>query len=208
MSFRSIRFARRASCLALAAAMLAGCATSPTPSQPQETAQAPIALPPVPEIEIPDAAFNDFAAAINALKRGNEAAAESALRTMIRNYPQIAGPYSNLAGLLAQRGENEEALELIRQAVERNPRSAPAYNLQGLLERRAGNFEASELAYRKALSADATFTDAQRNLGILYDLYLRKPEKALAAYRAYQEMLAEPDDTVGIWIADLERRTQ
>ena len=207
MSSRSTRFARPAALVICAAAMLAGCATSPAP-RPAERAQAPINLPPVPQVEIPDAAFNDFAAALNALKRGNTAAAESALRTMTRNYPQIAGPYSNLAGILAERGDDDEALDMIRQAVERNPRSAPAYNLQGLLERRAGNFDAAEQAYRKALAADATFTDAQRNLGILYDLYLRTPGKALDAYRAYQDMIAEPDETVGIWIADLERRTK
>lgn len=205
MSFRSMRFANlAATCVALV--VLAGCAGGPAPRT--EPAEAAIQLPPVPQVEIPDAAFNDFAAAINALKRGNEAAAESALRNMIRNYPQIAGPYTNLAGLLARKGENDEALTLVRQAVERNPRSAPAYNLQGLLERRAGHFDAARDAYRKALVADPAFTDAQRNLGILYDLYLRQPQQAIGAYKAYQAMLDEPDEQVALWIADLERRTR
>ncbi len=84
MSSRSTRFARPAALVICAAAMLAGCAPSPAP-RPAERAQAPINLPPVPQVEIPDAAFNDFAAALNALKRGNTAAAESALRTMTRN---------------------------------------------------------------------------------------------------------------------------
>ncbi len=205
MSFRSMRFAKAAT-VCIAIGLLAGCAGGPKPAP--TPAEAEIQLPPVPEVEIPDAAFNDFAAAINALKRGNEAAAESALRNMIRNYPQISGPYANLAGLLARKGEDAEALDFARQAVERNPRSAPAYNLQGLLERRAGNFDAARDAYRKALVADPGFIDAQRNLGILYDLYLRQPQQALAAYKAYQGMLDEPDDTVALWIADLERRTR
>ncbi len=52
---------------------------------------------------------------------------------MTRNCPQVAGPYSSLAGILAERGDDDEALDMICQAVERNPRSAPAYNLQGCL---------------------------------------------------------------------------
>lgn len=205
MNFRLMRFARTATAW-LMLGILAGCAGGPAP-RPAPT-EAEIQLPPVPDVTIPDAAFNDFAAAINALKRGNDAAAESALRTMIRNYPQVSGPYANLAGILANKGEDEEALTLARQAIERNPRSAPAYNLQGLLERRAGNFDAARDAYRKALVADPEFADAQRNLGILYDLYLRESSQALQAYKAYQAMLPEPDQTVGLWIADLERRSK
>lgn len=185
--------------------LLSACATGPGARDVEPERE--IALPPVPEIEIPEAAYTDFAAAINYIDRGDDDAAERALRNIIRVYPQIAGPYINLAGLLERDGRYAEALEFARQAVERNPRSAPGYNLQGLLERHAGNFDAAEMAYRNALAADPGFMQAQRNLGILYDLYLRQPRKALAAYEAYQAMLPEPDDTVAIWIADLKRRT-
>ena len=214
MSYRSMQFARAThpghwralSATLLLSMVLAGCAGGPSPREAEP--QRIVEVPEVPVVEIPESAFTDFAAALNYLQRGQMDAAESSLRRMIQQYPQVAGPYTNLAGLLAQRGDNEEALEFARQAVQRNPRSAAAYNLQGLLARRTGEFQEAEQAYQNALMADPAFGDANRNLGILYDLYLRQPRQALTAYKAYQAGLEEPDATVAIWIADLERRTR
>lgn len=170
--------------------------------------QAPrnINLPPVPKVSISDAARSDYAQALSYLNNGNDQAAERELRRMITQYPEIAGPRINLATLLLEQGDNAEALTLAREAIAANPRSAAGYNVLGMAERRAGNFDAARSAYENALAADPNYDRAQLNLGILYDLYLRQPDRALAAYEAFQAGQDEPDAQVTIWIADVKRR--
>ena len=165
-----------------------------------------INLPPVPRVEISDAARSDYAQALSYLNADNDRAAERELRRLVTNYPEIAGPRINLATLLLERGDNDEALTLAREAIAANPRSSAGYNVLGMAERRAGNFDAARAAYQNALAADPSYGQAQLNLGILYDLYLRQPDRALAAYEAFQAAQDEPDAQVTIWIADVKRR--
>lgn len=192
----------------LLAASLSACSGFGGGARGGDTAEAPrtINLPPVPNVSISDAARSDYAQALSYLNNDNDRAAERELRRMVDLYPDIAGPRINLATLLLERNENDEALGLATEAVAANPRSAAAYNVLGMAQRRAGNFDAAQVAYENALEADPNYDRAQLNLGILYDLYLRQPARALAAYEAFQAAQAEPDAQVTIWIADVKRR--
>jgi lipoprotein NlpI len=87
-----------------------------------------------------------------------------------------------------------------------DPAHAAANNQHGILLRRAGEFAAAESAYRQALETDPQYLLAYYNLGVLLDLYLRRPTEALEYYELYQSSLAEPDQKVGRWIIDLRRR--
>lgn len=198
--------------LALAVLLTAGLAAcSGFGGGPRGGADAParaINLPPVPKVDISDAARQDYAQALSYINADNDVAAERSLRAMIAQYPELAGPRINLATLLLERGDDAEALELAREAVARNPRSADGYNVLGMAQRRAGNFDAARSAYEKALIADPDHAKAQLNLGILYDLYLQRPAQALAAYEAFQAAQTEPDPQVDIWIADVKRRVE
>lgn len=169
-------------------------------------------LPPVPDVEIPDRARTEYSQALRFIEAGNTANARAALTTMVERYPQLAGPRINLGTLLAEAGEYEQALELANAAVAAHPRSAPAYNLQGWMLRVSGDFNGAEAAYKNALEADPGYQVARLNLGVLYDLYMNRPDAALAAWQAYQQSLEasgqEPDDDVARWIADVERRSQ
>jgi tetratricopeptide (TPR) repeat protein len=73
--------------------------------------------------------------------------------------------------------------------------------------REQGKFQDAERAYRKALATDPNHALAHYNLGVLLDVYLRKPAEALEQYEQYQSSLAAPDETVGRWIVDLRRRS-
>jgi tetratricopeptide (TPR) repeat protein len=75
-----------------------------------------------------------------------------------------------------------------------------------MLLRREGQFTDAEAAYRRAIATDPQYSLAHYNLGVLLDLYLRRPSEALECYEYYQSMLAEPNQTVGRWIVDLRRR--
>ena len=47
---------------------------------------------------------------------------------------------------------------------------------------------------------------ASYNRGVLNELYLQRPQVALASYEAFQSRQANPDPQVGHWIDDLRRR--
>ena len=83
---------------------------------------------------------------------------------------------------------------------------AAANTQLGILLREQGKFDEAEAAYRRALATDPSYALAHYNLGVLLDLYLRRPAEALEHYEAYQASLAEPNETVGRWIIDLRRR--
>ena len=61
-------------------------------------------------------------------------------------------------------------------------------------------------AYEHALAADANFAPAHRNLGVLLDLYLGDPERALTELERYKELTGEEKPVSG-WIAELRQRT-
>jgi len=79
-------------------------------------------------------------------------------------------------------------------------------NRQAIALRHAGEFPAAEQAYLAALTADADHPATHRNLGILYDLYLGVPGRALHHYVRFQTLTGGSERNVGGWIADLERR--
>ncbi|MEE8109359.1 MAG: tetratricopeptide repeat protein, partial [Gammaproteobacteria bacterium] len=94
----------------------------------------------------------------------------------------------------------------LNRALELDPRSAVAYNHLGILLRRDGRFEKADQAYAKAIRFDPEYSLAYLNYGVLADLYLQQPERALAYFRRYQELQGEEDQQVRRWIIELERR--
>ncbi len=79
---------------------------------------------------------------------------------------------------------------------------AAGHNATGLRAREAGDLALAERSYRAALAAEPACAAAQLNLAILYDLHLKRPAEALAAYRRQAELA--PDARVTAWIAELE----
>jgi len=79
-------------------------------------------------------------------------------------------------------------------------------NTDAIALREQGDFPGAEAAYLAALGADPDHADTHRNLGILYDLYLGVPGRALHHYGRYQALTQATDRRVAGWIADLERR--
>ena len=59
---------------------------------------------------------------------------------------------------------------------------------------------------KHAIAADANFAAAHRNLGVVLDLYLADPERALTELERYQELSGE-EKPVSVWIAELRQRT-
>lgn len=187
--------------LALLAAVLAGCGGAGT--RPGAEAAA-VAAGPDP------AAVGRYEEALAALEAGDEARAEAGFQALAEAHPDYAGPLVNLAVIRARRNEVAPAAALLEQAVAVCTNCAAPWNELGVLQRRQGRFAEAEQSYLKAVAADPGYANAYFNLGVLYELYLQRPELALDQYARFRELeAADPAGAdVDKWIADLERRAK
>jgi tetratricopeptide (TPR) repeat protein len=69
-----------------------------------------------------------------------------------------------------------------------------------------GKFSQAESAYQQAVRFDPNYANAYLNLGVLFDLYLQQPQKALDAFEKYLELTAAPDKKVLSWVSELKAR--
>lgn len=165
---------------------------------PAKVAPAKPALAPTPQ--------QRYSEALELLKANQLPEAEQALRAVIKDYPKLSGPRTNLGIVYARTDRRPQAQTQFAQAIKANPRNAVAHNWLGVLARESGNYTAAEQAYKQALAADPNYTDAQLNLAILYDQYLKRPYEALAAYKRYAQLAGPEDLRAAVWVAELESR--
>jgi TolA-binding protein len=123
----------------------------------------------------------------------------------------VKDSFLSLAELLPARyGKREaESIEDLKSAAEvseSRSRKVRAFNDDAIALRREGDFGAAEQAYLSALRAAEDDAVTHHNIGILYDLYMGEPDKAMHHYQRYQEITGGDDRGVAGWIADLNRR--
>jgi tetratricopeptide (TPR) repeat protein len=111
----------------------------------------------------------------------------------------------NLAILQAKDGRLADAEKTLTTAIERND-SAAAFNQLGIVYRRLGRFKEADEAYQRAIQIDPNYALAHLNLGVLCDLYLQQPQRALEAYERYLALAATPDAKVAGWVTELKTR--
>lgn len=155
---------------------------------------------------VPAAAREGMEIAHQAFEAGELATAETELKKLTENWPTLSGLWLNLGIVQNHSDEREAAEQSLRRAIEVNDNNVFAWNQLAALLRDAGRFDEAEQGYRAALQRWPDYGDAHRNLGILYDLYLQQPNKALQHYRAAQQLREEPDRQLAGWIVDLERQ--
>lgn len=140
------------------------------------------------------------------MRSGNATEAELELKQLALAYPQLSAPFVNLGILYRKAGRLDQSEEALQTAVERNGASAVAWTELGATQRLRGKFPDAAASYEKAIAADPNFAPAYRNLGVVADLYLGDPERALAALERYKALTGE-DKPVSGWIAELRQRT-
>jgi len=148
----------------------------------------------------------NFHDAVAAMQQQNWAHAEAVLLPLADKTPNLSGVHLNLGIVYRAKGETEKASTEFNRAISANPKNVDAYNQLAVLKREAGDFSAAETLYQKALTIWPFYPEGHKNIAILYELYLAKPEQALPHYLAYQQLLPAPDKQVDSWVADLERR--
>ena len=147
-----------------------------------------------------------FRDAVAAMQQKNWAHAEAVLVPLAEKNPALSGVHLNLGIVYRAKGDTEKAAAEFNRAITANAKNVDAYNQLAVLKREAGDFTAAETLYQKALAVWPFYPEGHKNMAILYDLYLGKPEMALPHYLAYQQLLAAPDKQLDSWIADLQRR--
>ena len=183
----------------------AGAATGGTASVPAGAPGAG-AVPTVPvHPEVPPAARNDFDRAVNSVRAGNKLEAELGFKQVALQYPQFAAPLVNLAILERKDGRLDVAEEILKSAVAREAGSAVAWTELGATQRLRGEFKDAVSSYEQAIAADPRYAPAWRNLGVLADLYLGDPRRALTAFEQYRQLTGEEKPVSG-WIAELRQR--
>jgi tetratricopeptide (TPR) repeat protein len=140
------------------------------------------------------------------MRSGNNTEAELEFKQMTLAYPRLSTPFVNLGILYRKAGHLDQSEEALKGAVERNGGSAVAWNELGATQRLRGEFPDAAASYEKAIAADSNYAPAYRNLGVVSDLYLGDPERALMALERYKELTGE-DRPVTSWIAELRQRT-
>ncbi len=204
--------------LAMALSVIAGCATEgkvkAVAAQPPAVAKGPsvvelddgrdgFMIMEVPKAD--EASYRDFDRAVTMLKGQNYAQAVDLLEEVIGRSPGVTAPYIDIAIAYEHIGKPERAEEHLRTALNLFPDHPVVCNELGMLYRKTGRFSEARAVYEQALTRFPHYYPAQRNLGILCDIYLNDLTCALTHYEIYSE--AKPEDKqVKLWIADLRSR--
>ncbi len=201
-------------CLLLPALLLAAC-TAPAPhyygsapsSRFEPTSPAAAVAP-----AKPDPAKGDpeqrFQGALKLMKDHQPQQARDAFASMAQDFPQYSGPLDDLGVLQAQGKQRDQAIASFARAIAANGSDAFAYGWLGILYRENGDYAHAEQAYRKAIELKPDDAAAHLNLGILCEIYLKRPAEALTQYREYQRIAGRNNLMVGVWIKQLEMKMQ
>jgi tetratricopeptide (TPR) repeat protein len=205
-------------------ALLAACHSAPprasSPSAPVDTATAqsgtataPASAPaatganvqPSDAAPVPERATQQYAQALQLMKAGHNTDAELEFKQMVAGYPQLLGPQLNLGLLYLHDSRLPEAEAAFKAALAIKPADAVAGNELGIVERKLGKFAEAEAAYQRTIAAEPNYAPAHLNLGVLYDLYLAEPQKALDEYERYIAISGENKQVAG-WMVELRKR--
>jgi tetratricopeptide (TPR) repeat protein len=225
---RSAERLPRALAVAAAAALLAGCgsagfrlpgtgaasadAAASAPAAAASTPAAPVAAKPIataapastgPIAPATQRAYDD---ALALMRAGHPADAERGLRALVQSNPELAGPHANLGVIARNAGRLPEAVGELEKATTLAPGLAVAWNQLGLAYRQSGEFTKARDAYDHAIAIDPNYAGAVLNLGVLDDLYLAEPAKALELYTRYLALTPAGDPVVTKWVADVRNR--
>ena len=154
---------------------------------------------------VPERATQQYAQALQLMKSGHNADAELEFKQLVVGYPQLLGPQLNLGLLYLHDSRLPEAEAAFKAALAIKPADAVAGNELGIVERRLGKFAEAEASYQRTIAAEPNYAPAHLNLGVLYDLYLAQPQKALDEYERYIAIAGENKQVAG-WVVELRKR--
>lgn len=184
-----------------ASAPAAPAAAAAAASAPAKTAEPAVLLPP-----LDPAVQRAYDNAVRALRAGRSDEAEKGFKALAQVHPELGGPHANLGLLYRQAGKTTESVAALEKAVAASPQQAQFHHQLGLSYRAAGQFQKAKAAYERALELEPDYAAAVLNLGILNDLYLDQPARALELYERYQALTGAKDAAVAKWAIEVKNR--
>jgi tetratricopeptide (TPR) repeat protein len=154
---------------------------------------------------IPPRAAQQYSQALQLMKSNRHTDAELEFKQLTVAYPQFAGPQLNLGLLYLHDSRLPEAEAAFKAALQVTPANPIAGDELGIVERKLGKFTDAEAAYLRSIAAEPNYAPAHLNLGVLYDLYLSEPQKALEQFERYIEIAGENKQVAG-WVIELRKR--
>ncbi|MCK4710661.1 MAG: tetratricopeptide repeat protein [Gammaproteobacteria bacterium] len=180
--------------------MLAGCALEdvkePVKSQKPEKQQVVLA-------ESDKRAYNK---ALRGIKAKRYKKALVILNKLLKKYPDAAGPLANKGIIYVKQKKQDKAEKYFLKALDRNENLVQVRNHLAVIYRKQGKFSQAKDMLDAAIATDPYYANAYYNLGILYELYLQIPEKALENYQLYLDLKKQGDKRVAQWVSLLQRQ--
>lgn len=167
-------------------------------------AAVPAGPPPPPPI--PPEATQRFERALTLLGANDFAQAAKELQALSIAYPDYSGPMTNLGIVYLKTDKLDDAEKTLKAATQRGEPSAVAFNQLGIVYRKLGRFADADKAYSEALRIDPSYALAHLNRGVLCDLYLQQPQRALEDFERYLQLTKSPDTRVTSWVKELQSR--
>jgi len=144
---------------------------------------------------------------LDLLKKGKLDKAATVFKLILKQHPDISGPYINLGIIHLKKEEWGKAEKMFLMAESYGINNPELFNYLGITYRQQGKFKEAETAYKRSISINPSFAKAYLNLGILFDLYLSNLLQAKHYYEKFQEL--SPGNTkVKSWLLDLDTRIQ
>jgi tetratricopeptide (TPR) repeat protein len=175
------------------------------PARALGNAATPSSVPVPDSTPIPPRAAQQYSQALQMMKSNRLTDAELEFKQLSVAYPQFSGPQLNLGLLYLHDSRLPEAEAAFKAALQTSPANPIAGDELGIVERKLGKFAEAEAAYLHAIAAEPNYAPAHLNLGVLYDLYLAEPQKALEQFERYIEIAGENKQIAG-WVIELRKR--
>lgn len=132
--------------------------------------------------------------------------ANKAWQKLISQNIQSSSIYTNLAITYSKLNDLSNAQKFLKKSIETGPDNHYAWQQMGIVERRLGNFKQSEISYMTAIKIEPRDYISHINLGILYDLYLGKTEKAIIHFEKAQAINETAEEIVLPWLKEIKIR--
>lgn len=196
----------RGCCLLIAITIgISGCSSVPPKPKVIDTQEA------VTEKTLSAELTQSFADALTLLRDEKFQQSEVMLLNITSEYPDFAGPWSNLAIAQLSLEKYDDSLMSINKSLAVDEKFCPSLSLKGIILRELGRFSEAKAAYLSAIECNPEDMISLYNLGVLSDLYLHDDASALFYYERYLVALnetegASKDSTVESWVVGLKRR--
>jgi len=185
-------------CVCLLLVIVAGCS--------QDVVKQQTIKPTKPQVVLAEKDKQAYQKALSHIKSRRYKKAGSILDALLKKYPDAAGVLANKGIVFVKQKKLDKAEEYFLKSLKVNDQLVQVRNHLAVLYRLKGKFKQARDMLDAAIATNPYYANAYYNLGILYELYLQVPEKALENYQLYLDLKKGGDKQVSQWVSLLQRQ--